>query len=33
MFYSKKYEQEQNSNVLYAFINYLKDELSKWIKY
>jgi len=33
MYYSKKYEQEQNSNVLYAFINYLKDELSKWIKY
>ena len=33
MYYSKKYEQEQNSNVLYAFINYLKDELGKWIKY
>ncbi|MBA7612910.1 hypothetical protein ES703_20151 [subsurface metagenome] len=31
MYYSKKYEQEQNSNVLYPFINYLKDVLSKWI--
>ena len=25
MYYSKKYEQEQNGNVLYAFINYLKN--------
>lgn len=24
MYYSKKYEQEQNGNVLYAFINYLR---------
>ena len=31
MYYSKKYEQEQNSNVLYAFIIYLKDELNKWL--
>ena len=31
MYYSKKYEQESNINVLYAFINYLKDELNKWL--
>jgi len=31
MYYSKKYEQEQNSNVLNPFINYLKDELNKWL--
>ena len=31
MYYSKKYEQESNINVLYAFIIYLKDELNKWL--
>ena len=31
MYYSKKYEQEQHSNVLYEFINYLNDELKKWL--
>ena len=30
MYYSKKYEQESDTNVLSAFIIYLKDELSKW---
>jgi len=31
MYYSKKYEQEQDTNVLNAFITYLKDELNKWL--
>lgn len=31
MYYSKKYEEESNINVLNAFIIYLKDQLSKWI--
>ena len=31
MYYSKKYEQESNINVLHAFIIYLKDELNKWL--
>jgi len=30
MYYSKKYDQESNINVLNAFIGYLKEELSKW---
>ena len=31
MYYSERYEQESNINTLNAFINYLKDNLNKWL--